>query len=50
MTTYSIVDAIHAIDQLRISERTLRAERDLLRRRVAQLEAERDTWRAKAEQ
>ena len=44
----SIVDAIRAIDQLRLSHRALRAERDQLRRKLAEAEAQRDSWRAEA--
>lgn len=49
MTAYSITDAIRAIDQLVVAERHLRAERDQLRRKLAAVEAERDTWRARAQ-
>lgn len=41
-TGHSIIDAIRAIDQLRIEHCNMRAERDMLRRRIAELEAERN--------
>ena len=45
---HSIIDAIKAIDQLRVQHKIVTAERDMLRRRLAEAQAELDTWRAKA--
>ena len=45
---HSIVEAIRAIDQLRIQYKIVTSERDMLRRRLAEAHTELDTWRARA--